>query len=59
MKYSNLNLFLITIMAIFNTSCYTSLANSYNPKQNAGIQAQASLNNRPDFFEKGRFKMEQ
>ncbi len=59
-KYSTFNLLLITTIAIFNTSCNTRKINLSNSRQSMmTIQAQGFLNNRPDFFDKGRLQMEQ
>ncbi|NEQ72407.1 MAG: hypothetical protein F6K23_04555 [Okeania sp. SIO2C9] len=58
-KSSILNLFLIIITAIFNTSCINWDFKLYNSRQTIDKQASFSLNNRPDFFEKGRLQIEQ
>lgn len=58
-KSSILNLFLITIIAIFNTSCSNWNFKLYNSRQTIAKQTHFSLNNRPDFFQKGRLQMEQ
>ncbi|NES63905.1 MAG: hypothetical protein F6K24_00700 [Okeania sp. SIO2D1] len=58
-KSSILNLFLITIIAVFNTSCSNWNLKLYNYRQTIGAQTRFSLNNRPDFFEKGRLQIEQ
>ncbi|NEP71425.1 MAG: hypothetical protein F6K25_02805 [Okeania sp. SIO2G4] len=56
---SILNLFLIAIIAVFNTSCSNWDLKLYNSRQTIDKQARFSLNNRPDFFEKGRLQIEQ
>jgi len=54
-----MNLFLIVITHIFNTSFSSWSFNLYNSTQTVGIYAQGFLDNRPDFFDKGRLQMEQ
>lgn len=58
-KSSILNLFLITIIAVFNTSCSNWDLKLYNSRQTIDKQTRFFLNNRPDFFEKGRLQIEQ
>ncbi|NEO57642.1 MAG: hypothetical protein F6K54_33985 [Okeania sp. SIO3B5] len=57
-KSSILNLFLITIIAVFNTSCSIWDLKLYNSGQTIDKQTRFSLNNRPDFFKKGRLQIE-
>ena len=58
--YSHLVHHLSEICCIFNTSFSNWNSNSSNFSQStATIQAQGFLDNRPDFFDRGRIKMEQ
>ncbi len=55
-----LNLLVTTTTAIFNTSFSSLNSNlSSSSKSMTTIQAQGILDNRPDFFDKGRLQMEQ
>ena len=58
LKFVVLNLLLTTTTAIFNTSFSSWNSSSYNSSQSTAI-AQGFLDNRPDFFDKGRLQMEQ
>ena len=60
LKFLILNFLLTTTTAIFNTSFSSLNSNlSSSSKSMTTIQAQGILDNRPDFFDKGRLQMEQ
>ncbi|MDY7007031.1 MAG: hypothetical protein SWX82_24670 [Cyanobacteriota bacterium] len=56
---SILYLLLIAIIAVFNISFRNWDFKLYNSRQTIDKQTRFSLNNRPDFFEKGRLQIEQ
>ncbi len=59
-KFLIFNLLLTTTTAIFNTSFSSWNSNLSNSSQSMlTIQAQGFIDNRPDFFDKGRLQMEQ
>lgn len=58
-KSFTIELLLITIISLLNTSCNSWKVNPENSRQTVGLQAQSLRDNRPEFFEKGRLQMEQ